>query len=134
MKNIFFIIILIILFSCDRNDEIVGTWVRTGDPFEGMTVEVTSLDNKYIGKIIKVNDIAKEHSYEIHDVKWKNIIKTNNNIYEFQDLRKGRYYGYATFEFQDAFITLQNSNTIIIRQAVKGNETWGTQQLWYKTE
>ena len=53
MKKLIFGTLIILLFSCNKNDRIVGKWVRIGDPFRGMTIEVTELDNKYVGKTLE---------------------------------------------------------------------------------
>ncbi len=133
MKKLIFGIGLIFLFSCNKKDRIIGTWERMGDEYKGLKVEVTQVGEKYIGKLIYVTDTAKYFGLEIQDVKWKNIVKANDTVYEFMDLAKGRdFFNNVSSYYNDAYLTFISDDTVKIRQAIKANEPWGTQQKWFK--
>ena len=133
MKKLIYGTLIIFLFSCNKQDKIIGKWERIGDEYKGLRVEVTQVVNKYVGKLIHITDTAKYFGLELQDVKWKDIVKANNSVYEFKDLEKGYdLFNIISIEYSDAYLTFISNDTIKIRQAVKGSEPWGTQQKWYR--
>ena len=135
MKNLILGIVISILFSCNSQDRIVGKWERIGDEYQGLRVEVNQIGDKFIGKLIHVTPTAKSYGLVLQDVKWKDIIKINDSVYEFNDLAKGyNYLNYITSSYSDYYLTFVSDNVIKMRKDFKGNEPWGTEQLWYRIE
>lgn len=119
--------------SCHQQDKLVGKWERIGDQYQGLQLEVTSVGDKFVGKLIYITDTAKHFGLELQDVKWKEIEKMNDTVYEFKDLAKGYdFFNKVSVHYDDASLLLTSNDTIKIRQDVKANELWGTQQIWFR--
>ena len=79
--------------SYSQDYSIAGTWERnsTDDDLAGARVEVTTTDNiTFTGKITIVTQEMKAYCYETGDVKWFNVTKKPNGLYEMDDLTKSR--------------------------------------------
>lgn len=135
MKKIILLILSLSLcfVSCQRDDEIIGVWVRKGDEFSGLKVEVIKKGNILNGVIIYSTNATKKSGFIINDVKWKGIKNIEESNYEFEDLMKGvDYYGnIRNIEYSLARLEVEN-NIIRIRQYTKGIEIIGTEQIWVK--
>ena len=123
---------IFLLSSCKNNDKIIGTWERYGDDFAGMRVKVVKEGEHIKGTIIFATDMSKELlGFAEGDVKWKNIKKTTENKYEFEDLGKSPV---GLGKFQPSYdltnLELVSENEIYTRGFSKGTEWIGTEQKW----
>ena len=126
---IIFLLISIFSISCNQQDPLIGTWERYGPYDPGMRIKILKTNNSMNAEIVKRAD--NDTTFEVGDIKWKNITKVNDNRYEFSNLTKYPIPFGSLFEnkYQDAYLTIVN-DTIKMRLSSKGNELGGTEQPW----
>ena len=136
MKYNFLLLCLsILLLSCQRDDRIKGIWVRQGDLFAGIKVEVKKTGEIVNGTIVSCPDSLLSYGITLNDVKWKGIKKLEGNNYEFEDLGKSVDYNgnIISTRYSLARLLIEN-DTIKIRLYVKGDEQIGTEQIWIRAK
>lgn len=123
----------LIVLSCQREDEIIGTWVRTGDELSGMKVQVIKQGNILNGVIVYSTNYTKSKGFIENDIKWKGIKNIEGKNFEFEDLAKtvDNYSIIIDVDYSLARLIIEN-NIIYIRMYTKGTEQIGTEQIWIK--
>jgi hypothetical protein len=87
--SIFILFLTFFISSCDKtnpipDDKFVGTWELSGrGMFDGMQIQIEKKDNKFIGKIIKLNDNKFVKLLSDSGDSWISEIKRTSN-YEFK--------------------------------------------------
>lgn len=103
-----------------------GKWFRVDSNYEeydNMRVEVNATETT--GTILSLGN-SSSTTFEVGDVKWKNIIRESNDVFSIQELG-------STIDFIDnvmyrsALLSFVGKDSI--RVAVKGNGSW---QLWIR--
>lgn len=140
MKIINFLLILSlisILLSCNQKDNLVGKWLRYGDEFSGIEIEIKDENGSFKAEITNIKlDIIEPIPFVIGDIKWKGIKKISENKYEYEDLKKNiipytdpiRYEG----NYFPARLEIVSDSLINTRVFVKGDERYGTETHWKK--
>ena len=59
--NILILSLILVIISCQRKENLIGVWVRTGDAFAGLKVEVKKIGNVTNGVIIYCPSSIKKH-------------------------------------------------------------------------
>jgi hypothetical protein len=127
------VILSLISFSCQREDEILGIWTRKGDDLAGMKVQVIKKGNILNGVIVFSTNYAKSSGFFENDIKWKGIKNIEGNNFEFEDLAKTvDNYGNIIEVYYDQARLIVENDTIYIRGYTKGREKIGTEQIWIK--
>ena len=123
----------IILSSCQINEKVIGVWVRTGDSFAGMKVEVKKIGDVTNGTIIYCPNSMKRSGFINGDIKWKGILQIEGNNYEYTDLmKKVNQYGTILDVSYDIARMVITKDMIKIRMYTKGTESMGTEQIWLR--
>lgn len=133
MKNLIGFLSCLFLFSCGRQDQLIGTWERIGDDLKGMRIEIMKTNATYRGKIIQLALNDSLLPFAIGDVKWQNIRNTSSDKYDYEDLQKYQDEYGSLFEnkYRASYIKI-NNDTIETRAFSKGGEIIGTSQIWVK--
>jgi hypothetical protein len=129
MKTYIILLLTLFFINCNNPDPLIGTWERFGEFDPGMRIKIYKTNNSMIAEIVKRAD--KDTLFAVGDIKWKNIIKVNDNKYEFFNLRK-YYEQYGSLfqnRYEEAYLILVN-DTIKMRLFSRGNDILGTEQPW----
>ena len=128
------IILFIVIFSftkCGKKDLLLGKWERISDEYKGMQVSVIkNNDQSYSATII--NRPNNPNSFNVGDIKWKDIKESGEDRYVFFDLYK------TSNLTEDQNSNYRETTMIIIgdtlktRVFYKENESVGTNQIWIK--
>jgi hypothetical protein len=128
------IILFIVIFSftmCGKKDLLLGKWERISDEYKGMQVSVIkNNDQSYSASII--NRPNNPNSFNVGDVKWKDIKESGEDRYVFFDLYK------TPNLTEDENSNYRETTMIIIGDTLKTrvfskeNESVGTNQIWIK--
>ncbi len=135
---IFIAVVALMVFAAltkgnTQQDRLVGKWERFGDPYEGLQVDVRKVDDKYVGELVHTTDTAIYFGLELQDVKWKDLRKVNDTVYEFEDLRKRHISGKIYLQYTDAYLRFISNDTVLITHKGMGDEMFGSKQTWVKT-
>ena len=123
------ILSFISLTNLYAQDNLVGTWERTGDDLAGAQVKVFKTGSSFKGKIVFATQAMKEACFDVGEIKWMNIIKAGKGYYEMDDLSKSSscdsWYAYKYIEFTD-------DTHISITSMTTDPTTSGNYQTWTK--
>ena len=122
-----------IFVCCKKEHKLNGKWKRIDDIYTGLTIEVTSQGDIFIGKIISLPDTMKYFQYKVGDVIWCNFKQTTNTKYEFRYLRKG--YGFLNeymvrYDYYQMYF--KTEDTVYTRCIEKGFEHYGIEQTYVR--
>jgi hypothetical protein len=130
-KIIFLFIVIISFTKCGKKDILLGKWERISDEYKGMQVSVIKNNDQSYSATI-VNRPNNPNSFNVGDVKWKDIKESGEDRYVFFDL-------YKTLNLnEDANSNYRETTMIIIGDTLKTrvfskeNESVGTNQMWIK--
>ena len=115
MKTVLSIILIAILTSCHKTDNIVGIWERIGnnEDFKGMRIQVTEEGDSYKAVIVEATDKCNYYGFFNGDVKWRNIKKTAENVYEYEGLLKsGSNYKIESSSYKPYYLEIMNDTLI----------------------
>jgi hypothetical protein len=130
--NISIFLSILLFTSCQKNDKLIGSWERYDDANAGMKVQVLKEGESFKAAITFATDSNKLLGFVEGDIKWKNIKKTTENRYEFEDLYKRGVIFTDKFEPSYALTNLEiiSDDEIHTRVFSKGTEWIGTEQKW----
>jgi len=138
IKFILLIIFCSLFFSSNafaQKYDLVGTWERTGvdDNFAGSRIKVVKLDgNLYRGKLVAITTAMTEYCFSIGEIKWLNIYKTANGMYDMDDLSKSS--SDCSSWYASKYIEFADENTINITSMSTDPNTAGNYQVWIRVE
>ena len=117
MKILQSILLIAILTSCHKTDNIVGIWERIGDneKFKGMRILVTDEGDSFKAVILETTDKCNFYGFNNGDLKWKNIKKTAENVYEYEYeglLKSGSNYEVESSDYKPYYLKIMNDTLI----------------------
>lgn len=128
-NNILYTFLIITIFSCNSEQNIIGEWKRIKGGSEGMIVKVIKEKDNFVGRVIKKSDTTDIFQFEIGDIKWKDIEYIEEGKYKFKDQTKGLLIILNGSEYEEGYLELKSDSIHVIHN-IKGGV--GERQTWVK--
>jgi hypothetical protein len=110
---------LIILFSCNSKDKIVGEWECYGDPiYSEQLIKIEKIGKSFQGTKMNLIKGDAERMWNIGDVYWKNITSIENNKYRVSSVTKAVIYDEPKIKESDGLIELESEDILTFQYLV----------------
>jgi hypothetical protein len=93
-------------------DKLIGNWIS---PEKDLIVQCYKQNNKYYGKIIwfkEYFDNTPDNPDALPESQWKSTVVMKDFIYQDNEWSNGKIFQLKTCKTYDAFIKIQNENTL----------------------
>lgn len=110
--------------------DLVGTWERFGDEFEGAQIKVFKVNTSFRAILTEVPESMKSYCFEIGDLKWKDVKQLSDNYYELLDLTRNCF---NANHYNEVYLIFNREDEILIRNlSLKSEVGVGNAQKWKK--
>lgn|GEM_PF-3284493 len=111
---------------------LVGIWVRKGDRFEGMKIQIEEDGDNYIGRIIMTPSHTRQWGFKEGVVKWKIFKKIDQGKYTFEDLYNiGKVEG-GDMEYKETYMEFASEHELRTKSMIDMNIVIGAEQIWVR--